>query len=95
MGTREQDQSRATKSIAACRMAKALEALDGFNLFGNIASQAVIHVIHNDIAVLVLPCMDYFLVNRIKRDRFALLSIIGYPAYAVEDKDLVDLTREK
>ena len=78
-------------------MAKAaLEALDGFNLFGNIASQeAVIHVIHNDIARSRFTLLGLLpRESNSKETDSALLSIIGYPAYAVEDKDLVDLTRE-
>ncbi|MCL4433151.1 MAG: glycoside hydrolase family 15 protein [Epsilonproteobacteria bacterium] len=79
-------------------MAKAaLEALDGFNLFGNIASQeAVIHVIHNDIARSRFTLHGLLpRESNSKESDSALLSIIGYPAYAVEDKGLVDLTREK
>ena len=79
-------------------MAKAaLEALDGFNLFGNVLSKvAVIHVVPSDIA------RSRFTLHGLlpresssKETDAAILSIIGYPAYAVEDKELVDKTRNK
>jgi phosphorylase kinase alpha/beta subunit len=79
-------------------MAKAaLEAIDGFNLFGNTTSQeAMIHVIPSDIAR-----SRFTLKNLLPRESSsketdaALLSIIGFPAYAVEDKALVNKTRDK
>ncbi|MBU0720676.1 glycoside hydrolase family 15 protein [bacterium] len=79
-------------------MAKAaLEAMDGFNLFGNVASQeALIHVISSDIA------RSRFTLHGLlprestsKETDGALLSIIGYPAYAIEDEELVKKTRKK
>jgi phosphorylase kinase alpha/beta subunit len=79
-------------------MAKAaLEALDGFNLFGSIASQeAVVHVVPSDAAR-----SRFTLAGLLPRESCsketdaALLSIIGYPAYAVEDEALVARTRGK
>ncbi|MBN2897028.1 MAG: glycoside hydrolase family 15 protein [Campylobacterales bacterium] len=79
-------------------MAKAaLEALDGFNLFGNVASQeAVIHVIPNDIARSRFTLTGLLpRESSSKESDAALLSIIGYPAYAVEDAELVERTRGK
>ena len=79
-------------------MAKAaLEALDGFNLFGNVAGQeAIIHVLPSDVA------RSRFTLHGLlprestsKETDAALLSIIGYPAYAVEDAALVERTRNK
>ncbi len=79
-------------------MAKAaLEALNGFNLFGNVVSQeSVIHVVASDVARSRF--MLHGLLPRESRSKetdAALLSIIGYPAYAIEDADLVVRTREK
>lgn len=79
-------------------MAKAaLEAMDGLNLFGNVAThEAVIHVIPSDVArsrftlQALLPRE-----SNSKETDAALLSIIGYPAYAVEDEELVKRTRDK
>ncbi len=77
-------------------MAKAaLESLSGFNLFGNIASPTgVIHVVPSD------PARSRFTLagllpreSNSKETDAALLSIIGYPAYAVEDEELVSTTR--
>lgn len=79
-------------------MAKAaLEAMDGFNLFGNVAShEAVIHVIPNDIARSRFTLQGLLpRESNSKETDAALLSIIGYPAYAVEDKSLVERTRDK
>ncbi len=79
-------------------MAKAaLEALNGFNLFGNTQSkEAVVHVVPSDIA------RSRFTLHGLlpresssKETDAAILSIIGYPAYAIEDKELVDKTRNK
>ena len=79
-------------------MAKAaLEVMSGFNLFAHVNSQeAVIHVIPSDIArsrstlKSLLPRE-----SNSKETDAALLSIIGYPAYAVEDEALLTLTRDK
>jgi len=79
-------------------MAKAaLEALDGFNLFGNITSQeAVIHVVTSDIARSSFTLEGLLPRESISKETdAALLSIIGYPAYAVEDEELCKKTRDK
>lgn len=79
-------------------MAKAaLEAMDGFNLFGNVASQeAVIHVIPSDIARSRFTLQGLLpRESNSKETDAALLSIIGYPGYAVEDETLVERTRDK
>lgn len=79
-------------------MAKAaLEVLDGFNLFGNVLSkEAVIHVVPSDIA------RSRFTLHGLlpresssKETDAALLSIIGYPAYAIENNEIVNKTRKK
>ena len=79
-------------------MAKAaLEAMNGFNLFAKSKSlEGVIHVVANDISrsrstlKSLLPRE-----SDSKETDAALLSIIGYPAYAVEDEQLVKKTRDK
>lgn len=79
-------------------MAKAaLEAMDGFNLFGSVKSQeAVIHVIPSDVARSRLTLQSLLpRESNSKETDAALLSIIGYPAYAVEDEKLVKQTRDK
>lgn len=79
-------------------MAKAaLEAMDGFNLFGDIDShESVIHVIASDIARSRFTLQSLLpRESNSKETDAALLSIIGYPGYAVEDKALVERTREK
>lgn len=79
-------------------MAKAaLEAIDGFNLFGTSGGdEAVIHVVASDVA-RVRFTLESLLPREStsKETDAALLSIIGYPAYAVEDDELVARTRKK
>jgi len=79
-------------------MAKAaLEALDGFNLFMNIdSSKGVIHVTPSDIARSDVTLQGLLpRESNSKETDAALLSIIGYPAYAVSDLEIVNKTREK
>ncbi len=77
-------------------MAKAaLEAISGFNLFGNVyTNESVIHVVPSDIAHSRMTLHGLLpRESNSKETDAALLSIIGYPAYAVEDEKLVDLTK--
>ena len=79
-------------------MAKAaLEALDGFNLFGDTQSkEAVIHVVLSDVARSCATLQGLLpRESNSKETDAALLSIIGYPAYAVEDEKLLKRTRDK
>lgn len=79
-------------------MAKAaLEAISGFNLFHDCATQeGVIHVVPNDIARSRLTLKGLLpRESDSKETDAALLSIIGYPAYAVEDVALIEKTRTK
>ncbi len=79
-------------------MAKAaLEAMDGLSLFGNVASdEAVIHVVQSDIARARFTLQSLLPRESVSKETdAALLSIIGYPAYAVEDEELVTRTRAK
>lgn len=79
-------------------MAKAaLEAMDGFNLFGDVQShESVVHVIASDIARSRFTLQSLLpRESNSKETDAALLSIIGYPGYAVEDEALVEKTRKK
>jgi phosphorylase kinase alpha/beta subunit len=79
-------------------MAKAaLEAVNGLDLFGSKGSQAsVIHVLPDEIAraritlAALLPRE-----SASKETDAALLSVIGFPAFAIEDPQLVERTRNK
>ncbi len=74
-------------------MAKAaLEALAGFNLFGARGSQdSVLHVVPDNIAQANLTLVSILpRESNTKETDAALLSIIGYPAFAVHDLGLVD-----
>jgi phosphorylase kinase alpha/beta subunit len=79
-------------------MAKAaLEAIDGFNFFGNVPSQeGIIHVVPSDIARSRFTLYELLPRESVSKETdAALLSIIGFPAFAVEDEELVDKTKEK
>ena len=79
-------------------MAKAaLEAMNKLNLFGEDGdASSVIHVMADEIARsrstlrALLPRESYS-----KEVDSAVLSIIGYPAFAIEDEELVNKTRNK
>jgi phosphorylase kinase alpha/beta subunit len=73
----------------------ALEALDGFDLYGAQGSQrSVVHVVSDDVARarVVLEAM-LPRESASKEVDAALLSAIGFPAFAVDDPDLVARTR--
>jgi phosphorylase kinase alpha/beta subunit len=84
-------------NASSVAMAKAaLEALSGFNLFGVLGSQAsVLHVLPDDIARsrIVLEAM-LPRESRSKEIDAALLAAISFPAFAVEDAELVKKTRQ-
>jgi phosphorylase kinase alpha/beta subunit len=79
-------------------MAKAaLTAMDGFNLFGVRGGDAsVIHVMQDEVARCRMT-LDALLPRESssKEVDAALLSVIGFPAFAIEDLELVDRTRNK
>jgi phosphorylase kinase alpha/beta subunit len=79
-------------------MAKAaLEAMNGLNLFGIRGGQSsVIHVLPDEIA-RCRATLESLLPRESssKEVDAALLSIIGFPAFAIEDAELVDRTRQK
>jgi phosphorylase kinase alpha/beta subunit len=79
-------------------MAKAaLEAINGLDLFGSRGSQAsVIHVLPDEIARARIVLTSLLpRESGSKETDAALLSIIGFPAFAVEDAKIVDRTRSK
>ncbi|MDB9528790.1 glycoside hydrolase family 15 protein [Oscillatoria sp. CS-180] len=79
-------------------MAKAaLEAMDGLNLFGVQGGQAsVIHVLPDEISRARIT-LESLLPRESgsKEVDAAVLSIIGYPAFAIEDADLASRTQQK
>jgi phosphorylase kinase alpha/beta subunit len=79
-------------------MAKAaLEAINGLDLFGVRGSEAsVIHVLPDEIARSRIT-LEYLLPRESgsKETDAALLSAIGFPAFAVEDAKLIERTRQK
>lgn len=78
-------------------MAKAaLEALNGLNLFGlDGARESVIHVLEDEIARARITLESLLpRESASKETDAALLSVIGFPAFAVEDKKLRDRTRK-
>lgn len=73
----------------------ALEAMRGLNLFGDDRYEnSVVHVIPDDIAQARIR-LEALLPreSNSKEVDAALLSVIGYPAFAVEDERLVEKTR--
>ncbi|MEM9244548.1 MAG: glycoside hydrolase family 15 protein [Cyanobacteria bacterium P01_F01_bin.153] len=78
-------------------MAKAaLEALNGLNLFGvDGARGSVIHVLEDEIARARITLESLLpRESASKETDAALLSVIGFPAFAVEDQPLRDRTRQ-
>lgn len=78
-------------------MAKAaLQALDGFNLFGKGASpRAVIHSVPDAISHARSTLAGLLPRESLSKETdSALLSIIGFPAFAVGDKNLATRTRD-
>jgi len=85
-------------NISSVGMAKAaLEAMNGLNLFGIRGGQSsVIHVLPDEISRARIT-LESLLPRESgsKEVDAALLSIIGYPAFAIEDADLVMRTQHK
>jgi phosphorylase kinase alpha/beta subunit len=76
-------------------MAKAaLEALDGFNLFGAGGGQAsVVHVVPDEVARGRITLESNLPSESMSKEiDAATLSVVGYPAFAVEDPILVEQT---
>ncbi len=79
-------------------MAKAaMEALNGINLFGVRGGQgSVIHVLPDEISRSRITLESLLpRESSSKEVDAAVLSVIGYPAFAVEDLDLCDRTRQE
>lgn len=79
-------------------MAKAaLESLAGFNLFGSRGSQeSVLHVVPDNIAQANLTLVSMLpRESNTKETDAALLSVVGYPAFAVHDAALADRVRSE
>ncbi|QKI88614.1 glycoside hydrolase family 15 protein [Thiomicrorhabdus xiamenensis] len=79
-------------------MAKAaLEAMDGFNCFGSEGGESsVIHVIPDEIARARITLEAALPSESLSKEvDAATLSITGFPAFAVEDADLVEQTLDE
>jgi phosphorylase kinase alpha/beta subunit len=79
-------------------MAKAaLEALNGFNLFGQGGGQAsVVHVVPDDVARARITLESSLPSESLSKEvDAATLSVVGFPAFAVEDTTLVDATVDR
>lgn len=90
------NQGRVELNASSLGMAKAaLEALSGFNLFGARGGQAsVIHVSPDNIAQSDITLKSILpRESTTKETDAALLSIVGYPGYAVSNRKLSELTR--
>ncbi len=76
-------------------MAKAaLEAMNGFNLFGPGGGQAsVVHVVPDEVARARITLQSSLPSESLSKEvDAATLSIVGFPAFAVEDVDIVEQT---
>lgn len=79
-------------------MAKAaLEAMNGLNLFGTKGGKvSVIHVLPDEIARCRITLKSLLPRESLSKEvDSAVLSVISYPAFAIEDPDLVERTRQK
>lgn len=78
-------------------MAKAaLEALSGFNLFGKAGGQSSVIHVNNDELVRMRIALESLLPRESasKETDSAVLSVVGYPAFAVDDQQLRTTTLE-
>uniref|UniRef100_A0A3B1JBI8 Phosphorylase b kinase regulatory subunit n=1 Tax=Astyanax mexicanus TaxID=7994 RepID=A0A3B1JBI8_ASTMX len=87
-------------NVSSIGMAKAaLEALDGLNLFGAKGGpESVVHALSDDIQHCQLYCDLLSMLPRASTSKevdAGVLSIISYPAFAVEDIDIVNITKEE
>jgi phosphorylase kinase alpha/beta subunit len=92
------NRGNAELNASSVGMAKAaLEAINGLDLFGVRGSQAsVIHVLPDEIARTRITLESLLpRESSSKEVDAALLSVISFPAFAVEDKELVERTRNK
>ena len=92
------NRGNAELNASSVGMAKAaLEAINGLDLFGVNGSQAsVIHVLPDEIARSRITLESLLpRESSSKEVDAALLSVISFPAFAVEDQELVARTRNK
>ncbi|NJR24672.1 MAG: glycosyl hydrolase family 15 [Richelia sp. CSU_2_1] len=92
------NRGNAELNASSVGMAKAaLEAINGLDLFGVNGSQAsVIHVLPDEIARSRITLASLLpRESSSKEVDAALLSVISFPAFAVEDRELVERTRNK
>jgi hypothetical protein len=77
-------------------MAKAaLQALDGFNLFGaNASPRAIIHIVPDSVSLARNTLASLLPRESLSKEvDSALLSIIGFPAFAVGNREQIEMTR--
>ena len=92
------NRGNAELNASSVGMAKAaLEAINGLDLFGVNGSQAsVIHVLPDEIARTRITLESLLpRESSSKEVDAALLSVISFPAFAVEDQELVERTKNK
>lgn len=92
------NKGNAELNASSIGMAKAaLEAINGVNLFGVRGSQAsVIHVLPDEIARARMTLESLLPRESLSKEiDGALLSVIGFPAFALENKDVVEKTRSE
>jgi phosphorylase kinase alpha/beta subunit len=92
------NKGNAELNASSIGMAKAaLEAMNGLDLFGVRGSQAsVIHVLPDEIARAKMTLESLLPRESLSKEiDAALLSIISFPAFAVERSDLVESTRNE
>ncbi|MEG4206046.1 glycoside hydrolase family 15 protein, partial [Microcoleus sp. Pol7_A1] len=92
------NRGNAELNASSVGMAKAaLEAINGLDLFGIKGSQAsVIHVLPDEIARSRITLESLLpRESSSKEVDAALLSVISFPAFAVEDRQLIERTRNK
>ncbi|MEG4070372.1 glycoside hydrolase family 15 protein [Microcoleus sp. Pol11C2] len=92
------NRGNAELNASSVGMAKAaLEAINGLDLFGIQGSQAsVIHVLPDEIARSRITLESLLpRESSSKEVDAALLSVISFPAFAVEDRELIERTRNK
>ncbi|HEY9809458.1 MAG TPA: glycoside hydrolase family 15 protein [Halomicronema sp.] len=92
------NKGNAELNASSIGMAKAaLEAINGVNLFGVRGSQAsVIHVLPDEIARARMTLESLLPRESLSKEiDAALLSVIGFPAFAVENADVVERTRQE
>ena len=75
----------------------ALELLNGFNLFGKEGAElGVVHVIEDEIARARTTLQNLLPRESASKEvDAALLSVIGYPAFSVEEPEIIELTNQK